>query len=104
MKSGTLQKKLLRSLNAKPYTKAIPITVSRYIEKGTPDILCVAFSVCIWIECKNPGEEPTPIQRKRLREWTDAGAFCWVAADFEETVEQFEKVYEMLESAYKSGL
>lgn len=45
-------------------------------KKGTPDLLaCVEGRMCA-IELKQPGETPTPLQWKRLREWAAAGALA----------------------------
>jgi hypothetical protein len=59
--------------------KAVKFHGDEYTEVGTPDILCIAYGTPIWIEVKRKGEEPTPIQYARLRQWKRAGAIVtWV--------------------------
>jgi len=108
MTSTTLQRRILKYVNNQGQTKAIPITVNQFMERGTPDVLIVCFGFTIWIECKNPQEEPTPIQRKRLREWTGAGAHAWVIhdtqEDYERFIRQFDAIYDQLLEAFNRGV
>jgi hypothetical protein len=71
-------KPTLDAINALPGGKAIKVHGSVYAESGTPDIDAVVDGVPYKFECKLPGEPPTVIQRKRLREWRDAGAVAGV--------------------------
>lgn len=53
---------------------------------GDPDIYGSYFGHHVEIELKRPGEQPTPLQRQRLRDWAKTGATCAVvrsAADAE---------------------
>ena len=78
MIESTLVRNILRALNAVPTCKAIKLHGSPYLERGTPDVLCVYDGRVYWLEIKLPGEQPTAIQRHRLAEWTEAGATCRV--------------------------
>lgn len=50
------------------------------IEKGTPDLVGSYRGVALAIECKLPGNKPTAIQERRLKEWTEAGAIVAVVS------------------------
>ena len=44
---------------------------------GIPDLLCIKDGKAAFIEVKQPGKEPTPIQLQRIHELkTVAGAAC----------------------------
>ena len=45
---------------------------------GDPDVYGSYFGQHVELEIKRPGEQPTPLQRQRLREWAQAGATCAV--------------------------
>lgn len=51
---------------------------------GTPDLLiCLRGRFCA-VELKQPGERPTPLQFKRLRDWAAAGALVgWATTEAE---------------------
>lgn len=68
----------LDAINALPRGKAVKVHGSVYSEKGTPDIDAMVNGVGYKFECKLPGEKPTAIQSKRLREWAAAGAVTGV--------------------------
>ena len=52
--------------------------------RGTPDLLACVTGFFYAIELKQPGERPTPLQMKRLREWQAAGAVAgWVTTEAE---------------------
>jgi len=44
---------------------------------GVPDVLAIKDGRACWLECKRPGEKPTPIQLLRIKELREAG--CPVA-------------------------
>jgi hypothetical protein len=71
-------KPTLDAINALPGGKAVKVHGSVYSEKGTPDIDAVVAGVAYKLEAKLPGEKPTSIQSKRLREWAAAGAVVGV--------------------------
>ena len=52
---------------------------SAFTTAGDPDIHGVWHGVPFDIELKQPGEEPTPLQAARLREWSYAGSITGVA-------------------------
>ena len=60
--------------------KAIKFRPDGFTETGTPDVLgCLPPSGrIIALERKRKGEEITPLQAKRLREWAAAGAIAGV--------------------------
>jgi Holliday junction resolvase len=44
---------------------------------GVPDVLAIKDGAACWMECKQAGKKPTPIQVRRMRELEAAG--CRVA-------------------------
>lgn len=84
MKESAIRKKVLGYLNSLSGCKAIKIHGNMYTEAGTPDIAGCIRGRAFFIELKKPGEEPTVIQRKRLREWADAGAITGVVESLED--------------------
>ena len=92
MKESTLKKKVLEYLNSVPGCKAIKMHGNRYVEAGTPDICCCYQGRAMWIELKRPGEQPTPIQLKRLREWQEAGAVVGWVTDLEGVKRMLEEL------------
>jgi hypothetical protein len=76
--SSQVTKPTLDAINARPRAKAIKLHGNVYMESGTPDVHAVVAGVAYWLEAKLPGEKPDPIQRKRLREWHEAGAVVGV--------------------------
>jgi len=60
---------------------------------GDPDIYFLYKSIHVEIELKRPGEEPTPLQQLRLKEWGQAGAWVRVVhstGDLRELLAQLE--------------
>jgi Holliday junction resolvase len=56
--------------------------VTKGLEAGCPDILgCCHQGQFFCIECKIGSNEPTRIQKHRLKEWSEAGAVCIVARE-----------------------
>lgn len=53
---------------------------------GDPDLYGSIDGRHFEIEVKQPGESPTLIQRKRLRDWSTAGAIVGVAASVDEAL------------------
>jgi len=60
------------------------------MESGTPDIIGCHRGRCFTMELKRPGEKPTPLQEKRLREWQTAGAITGVVTSAREALELLE--------------
>lgn len=50
---------------------------NQFTLSGVPDILAIRDGVACWMECKQPGKQPTRIQTLRMRELEAAG--CRVA-------------------------
>ena len=52
--------------------------------KGTPDLLACVRGRFVACELKQPGEEPSDLQYKRLRSWQAAGAVAgWATTEVE---------------------
>ena len=50
-----------------------------YQLSGVPDLLCIKRGVAVFLEVKQPGKQPTKIQRARMNEIEKkAGAVCAV--------------------------
>lgn len=81
-------KKILAYLNGLDNCKAIKIHGSPYMEAGTPDVLCIYRGAPIWFEVKaaSPGKV-SDIQRRRLEEWSTAGARCAVVYSLSDVME-----------------
>ena len=54
------------------------------VEVGTPDLLGCLNGRMWCIECKAEEEEPSPLQKKRLDEWSKAGAVTMLVWDVEQ--------------------
>jgi len=78
MRESTLQRRILRELNAVPGCKAIPLTG---MEAGTPDLIGCYLGWGFLIECKVDGKLPTLIQDQRIGEWQNTGAPVVVARE-----------------------
>ena len=88
-KESRIQARIVNGLNDIPGCKAIVIHGSPFIERGTPDITGSFRGKSFWIETKQPGEQPEPLQTFRLQQWADAGARSGV-------VENVEDAYKVL--------
>lgn len=51
------------------------------VEDGTPDLVGCLHRRMFCIECKAQEEEPSPLQKKRLKEWAAAGAVTMLVWD-----------------------
>jgi len=58
-----------------------------YQMAGLPDVLAIKNGRAFWIEVKRPGEKPTPIQLKRMRDLQAAGCVVGVATSVQEARE-----------------
>jgi len=76
-------KPLLKWMNAHKGCKAINIHGSKYSENGTPDIFAVWKGTPLVIECKVNSGTTTPIQKHRLKEWSETGTLAFVFNDFQ---------------------
>jgi len=91
-KESTLTKKVLGYLNNLPQCKAIKIHGNAYTEAGTPDIAGCIRGRAFFLELKVPGEKPTILQQKRIKEWQEAGAISGWATSLEEVIELLKDV------------
>lgn len=70
------------------YLKGLPGCHARKVwggyAPGEPDILACYQGRMLQIECKAPGNGPTPIQEKAMRQWREAGAVAGVARSVED--------------------
>lgn len=76
--------RILRYLNSVEGCKARKRHGSPYAQAGEPDIEACYRGRSMQIEVKQPGKGPTTIQKKRLREWQDAGATVAVVTSVDE--------------------
>jgi hypothetical protein len=56
----------------------IKIHGNAYQMAGLPDVLCLKGGRAVWMEAKVPGNEPSPIQVRRMKELAAAGCLCAV--------------------------
>lgn len=87
----SLQKRIVAHVNACGGRARI-IAQTEYTTAGDPDILGVFLGQFFTVEAKEDGEQATPIQRFRLREWADSGALVGVVrsvADAEAIISGF---------------
>ncbi|NBW12105.1 MAG: VRR-NUC domain-containing protein [Caulobacteraceae bacterium] len=57
---------------------AVKIHGNAYQMAGLPDVLCIKGGRAVWMEAKVPGNEPSPIQVRRMKELAAAGCPCAV--------------------------
>lgn len=79
-RQGDVCRRAMDRLKRELGVKAIKFRPDGYTETGTPDVLgCLPpFGRMVVLERKRKGEEITPLQAKRLREWAAAGAIAGV--------------------------
>jgi hypothetical protein len=52
---------------------------------GIPDLLCLQRGQAVWLEVKQPGKKPTPLQQRRMAELEACGSTpCHVVTSKEE--------------------
>lgn len=59
------------------FVKAVKIHGSPYMESGIPDLLICLEGRFIAAEAKRLGEKPSTVQKQRLKEYQDAGAYAF---------------------------
>ena len=59
---------------------------------GVPDVLAIKDGRACWLECKRPGEKPTPIQMLRMKELQAAGCPVAVVTSADEARTFLEKL------------
>ena len=58
-----------------------------YQMAGVPDLLCIRRGVTRWLEVKQPGKRPTPLQTRRMLEIErEAGTLCHVVCSMDEAL------------------
>lgn len=85
-REGRLSAAIVKRLNACPGVLVRKRHGSAFAVAGDPDITGCVRGRHLELEVKLPGEEPTVIQRKRLAEWTQAGAIAGVATSVDEAL------------------
>jgi Holliday junction resolvase len=100
MKPIILEADVKRSL--KRYLKARGWLVTTNVQqgfgcvRGRPDLEALKKGITIYIECKRPGEKPTPAQREYLMMLKSYGAICLVISSGDEIVRDIDEVEERL--------
>ena len=59
---------------------------------GTPDLLCCYKGLFVGLECKQPGNYPTRIQRHRMEQITAAGGIARVVRSVAEALAVLEEI------------
>ncbi len=77
MRERQLQKRIADQLNEAPGCK-VHVTLGGYVNYGEPDILGCYHGQMIVIEVKTGDGIVSEIQKHRLKEWEDAGAYTVV--------------------------
>ncbi len=77
-KESAIVKAILKYLNSLPSCLARKRWGGGMGVAGEPDIDACLCGRSLQLEVKRPGEQPTPLQRKRLGEWRQAGAIVGV--------------------------
>lgn len=87
-----LQKRIVIALNKRRQCLVAIRAQSVYTVVGDPDVTGSISGRHVEIEVKEPGEEPTAIQRERHRIWRRAGARVVVVESVKEALEFAHKV------------
>ena len=80
-RENSIKQRTLDLLASIPGCKATKNHGNQYTEIGNPDIFGCVRGRAFVIELKKPGEEPTIMQRDRIREWASAEAIAIVTDD-----------------------
>lgn len=89
---STIVNSILRWLKKQPGVKAEKTHGGMYGRAGKPDISGCVNGRRFEIEVKRPGNKPTKLQLKELREWEEAGAITGVAYSLEDVKELLKDV------------
>ncbi len=77
---------ILRYINGLPGFMAVKRHQGGACRNGDPDVTgCVPGGRRLELEVKQPGEDPSKLQRIRLAEWAEAGALTGVVTDVNDT-------------------
>jgi len=72
--------------------EAYKVHGNEFTPRGTPDISGCYKGFSIWLETKMPGNKPTLIQWKRMRDWRRAGAFTCVPYSVQDAVQMLDHI------------
>lgn len=72
--------------------EAYKVHGNEFTPRGTPDICGVYKGFSIWLETKMPGNKPTLIQWKRMRDWRAAGSFTCVPYSVQDAVQMLDHI------------
>jgi hypothetical protein len=89
---ASLVRRVLRTVNSWPQTRAVKMHGSRFGRHGDPDIWGCRYGRMFLLEMKAPGEKPTPSQYSELRKWERAGAATEWADNFDDAVAFVRKI------------
>jgi len=84
-------KAILAYLNGLPGCVVRKRWSAGYGVAGDPDITGCIRGRHFELEVKRPGQQPTPLQARRLAEWRNAGAITAVVTSVEETREALRR-------------
>ena len=76
----SLQRRVLRELNAHPHCKAVAISPPS-VETGTPDIIGCCRGCMFLIELKVGKNKPSALQKQRINQSSKSGACAIVARE-----------------------
>lgn len=60
-------------------------------KRGIPDINAIALGKSCYIEVKQPGKKPTPIQEEAIREIKQHGCIAFVTDSLRDCIEQLKQ-------------
>lgn len=89
---SAIVKSILTWLNKQPGIKAEKTHGGMYGKAGKPDITGCIRGRRFEIEVKRPGNKPTKLQLKELKEWEAAGAIVGVAYSLDDVKELLKDV------------
>lgn len=82
-----LQRKIRKALKAEyPDSVWWKVHGGPFTPAGIPDLAGVVYGRPIFLEVKMPGEEPSLVQRKRMRDLRRAGAIVAVVTSVDEAI------------------
>jgi hypothetical protein len=97
-----IAKRIISALNKIPMTRVWKRRAGPF-EKGRADITGASRGVRVEIEVKRPGEQPTDLQAKWLREMRELGCISGVAYSEEDAIEILESFFPAQTTACQSS-
>ena len=76
MLEATIQSKIMDYLKS---INAYPVKIVAATKSGNPDIICCLNGRFVAIEVKQPGKNPTELQKLKMDKITEAGGVAFVA-------------------------